>query len=105
MQRQISPFQDLISLIKLYSYFRKEKPDIVHSITPKAGLLSMMASRFAGVPHRLHTFTGLVFLTKRNNAKILILMDKILCWCATDIYPEGNGVKKDLENFNKPKNH
>lgn len=100
MQRQISPFQDLISLIKLYSYFRKEKPDIVHSITPKAGLLSMIASRFAGVPHRLHTFTGLVFPYKKGiMQKILILMDKILCWCATDIYPEGNGVKKDLEKF------
>lgn len=37
MQRQISPLKDLLSLIDLYLYFRKEKPFIVHSITPKAG--------------------------------------------------------------------
>lgn len=100
MQRQISPFNDLISLIKLYRYFRKEKPDIVHSITPKAGLLSMVAAKLAGVPNRLHTFTGLIFPNKKGLTQIvLILMDKLLCICATKIYPEGLGVKRDLENF------
>lgn len=100
MQRQISPLKDLLSLIDLYLYFRKEKPFIVHSITPKAGLLSMVAAKFAGVPHRVHTFTGLIFPYKKGfTQKILILMDKILCACATRIYPEGEGVKKDLERF------
>ena len=61
MQRKISPIQDLISLIQLYFYFRKERPTIVHSITPKAGLLSMIAAKLAGVPIRMHTFTGLIF--------------------------------------------
>jgi glycosyltransferase involved in cell wall biosynthesis len=108
MQRQISPFNDLISLIKLYNVFRKEKPDIVHSITPKAGLLGMTAAYFAGVPIRIHTFTGLVFPTRTGiMQKILILMDKILCKFATNIYPEGEGVKQDLLNYritNKPLN-
>lgn len=100
MQRQISPLKDLLSLIDLYLYFRKEKPFIVHSITPKAGLLSMVAAKFAGVPHRVHTFTGLIFPYKKGfTQKILIFMDKILCACATRIYPEGEGVKKDLERF------
>lgn len=100
MQRQISPFKDLKSLIQLYNYFRKEKPQIVHSITPKAGLLSMLAGKMAGVPIRIHTFTGLVFPYKTGKMQtLLIAMDKLLCWAATDIIPEGNGVKQDLIKF------
>ncbi len=49
MRRTITPISDLISLWKLYKYFKKEKPDIVHSITPKAGLLSMSAAYFSGL--------------------------------------------------------
>lgn len=100
MQRKISPFNDFVSLLKLYFYFKKEKPDIIHSITPKAGLLSMIAGKMAGVPVRMHTFTGLVFPYKKGLIqKLLIAMDKILCYCATDIYPEGKGVKNDLVKF------
>lgn len=106
MQRRISPIKDLISLIKLYFYFKKEKPQIIHSITPKAGLLSMVAGYFAGVPIRIHTFTGLIFPTKKGKVqKLLIFMDRLLCRCATHIYPEGQGVLKDLVNYkitNKP---
>lgn len=100
MQRSISPFKDLIALWKLFWLFRKEKPQIVHSITPKAGLLSMAAACFAGVPIRIHTFTGLIFPSKEGILKkILILMDKVLCRFATNIYPEGNGVKQDLIKY------
>lgn len=100
MQRGISPFKDLISLFKLYQRFKIEQPTIVHSITPKAGLLSMLAAKFAGVPIRMHTFTGLIFPTKKGfMQKLLIWMDRLLCWAATNIYPEGNGVKNDLINF------
>lgn len=101
MNRTIAPISDIISLVKLYQLFKKEKPFIVHSITPKAGLLSMVAGKCAGVPIRMHTFTGLIFPTKTGFLKrILILMDKILCWHATHIYPEGNGVRNDLLAFN-----
>ncbi|MFV0185228.1 glycosyltransferase family 4 protein [Empedobacter falsenii] len=101
MQRGISPVKDLISLIQLYKVFVKEKPQIVHSITPKAGLLSMLAAKLAGVPIRIHMFTGLLFPTKKGiSQKIFIKMDQLLCWAATNIYPEGNGVKQDLINYN-----
>ncbi|MDG2431249.1 glycosyltransferase family 4 protein [Flavobacterium sp.] len=97
MQRAIRPFHDMISLWKLYQLFRTEKPQIVHSITPKAGLLSMLAAYFAGVPIRVHTFTGLIFPSKVGSMqKLLIFMDKLLCKCATHVYPEGQGVKNDL---------
>lgn len=100
IQRNISPFKDVVSLIQLYFYFKKEKPIIVHSITPKAGLLSMLAGKMAGVPIRMHMFTGLIFPTKTGKIqKLLIKMDQLLCWCATNIYPEGNGVKNDLISY------
>lgn len=100
INRKISPFQDLKSLFKLYRIFKTEEPFIVHSITPKAGLLSMMAAYLARVPHRLHTFTGLVFPTSHGLMKqLLIFFDKVICFCATKIYPEGNGVKNDLIQY------
>lgn len=106
MQRTISPIKDLVTLWKLYRLFCNEKPKIVHSITPKAGLLSMTAAYFARVPIRIHTFTGLIFPSKTGIFQsLLILMDKFLCYFATNIYPEGEGVKKDLISYritNKP---
>ncbi|SFI09438.1 glycosyltransferase family 4 protein [Halpernia frigidisoli] len=101
MQRQISPLKDLVSLYRLYIYFKKEKPDIIHSITPKAGLLSMIAGKLANVPVRMHTFTGLIFPSKKGFLKlILINMDRLLTSCGTDIFPEGEGVKSDLLKYN-----
>lgn len=100
MERGISPIKDLRSLFKLFFQLRVEKPIIVHSITPKAGLLTMLAARFAGVPIRIHTFTGLIFPSKKGfTQRLLIFMDKLLCNTATHIYPEGNGVKDDLINY------
>lgn len=100
MERHISPFRDLRSLFGLIRVFRREKPTMVHSMTPKAGLLSMMAAWFCRVPVRVHTFTGLVFPTATGlTQKILILTDRITCACATHIVPEGEGVKNDLINY------
>lgn len=100
MERRISPFKDIRSLLQLIKVFRSEKPDMVHSMTPKAGLLCMVAARIAKVPVRVHTFTGLVFPTAKGiKRKILMLTDKITCACATHVVPEGEGVKNDLKNF------
>lgn len=98
MRRHISPLHDLVSLWQLFWLFRREKPDMVHSITPKAGLLSMIAGKLAGVPIRLHTFTGLIWPTARGlKRKILVVTDKLLCACATHLNPEGQGVAHDLQ--------
>ena len=100
MERHISPLKDLKSLFGLIRVFQKEKPTMVHSMTPKAGLLSMMAAWFCRVPVRVHTFTGLVFPTATGlTQRILILTDRITCACATHIVPEGEGVKNDLLNY------
>lgn len=98
MERRVSPLKDLLSLIKLVSVMKKERPDMVHSMTPKAGLLCMMAARMANVPVRVHTFTGLVWPTATGlSRKILMMTDRITCACATHVVPEGEGVKQDLQ--------
>jgi len=100
MERHIAPLKDLKSLFGLIRVFRREKPTMVHSMTPKAGLLSMIAAWACRVPVRVHTFTGLVFPTSSGlTQKILILTDRITCACATHIVPEGEGVKNDLIKY------
>ncbi len=99
MERHISPLKDLVSLWRIIKTFRREKPDIVHSMTPKAGLLCMMAGWMTGVPVRVHTFTGLVFPSATGlKRRILIATDRLTCRCATHVIPEGEGVKNDMLN-------
>lgn len=99
MERHISPFKDLKSLWRMWRVMRREKPEIVHSITPKAGLISMLAGWMARVPIRIHTFTGLVFPTSTGlKRRILMATDWLTCACATHVIPEGEGVKADLLN-------
>ena len=97
MERHISLSKDIVSLWKLIKVFRKEKPDIVHSMTPKAGMLCMLTAWICRVPVRIHTFTGLVWPTASGlKRKILMVTDWLTCACATHVIPEGEGVKTDL---------
>ena len=105
MERHISLFRDLTSLIKLIGVFLKEKPFMVHSMTPKAGMLCMLAAWITRVPRRVHTFTGLVWPTSIGlKRRILMATDWLTCACATHIIPEGKGVMNDLQSHitNKP---
>lgn len=99
MERHISLVSDLRSLWQMYRALRQERPDLVHSMTPKAGLITMAAAWMARVPHRVHTFTGLVWPTATGvKRRILMATDWITCACATHVIPEGEGVKNDLLN-------
>lgn len=99
MKRHISPFHDVVSLCHLIRIFLKERPTMVHSMTPKAGLLCMIAAWLTRVPVRVHTFTGLVFPTSTGlKRRLLMYTDAITCACATHVIPEGEGVMKDLRN-------
>lgn len=100
MERHISLIKDFTALCRLIVLFAKEQPYIVHSMTPKAGLLAMVAAWITRVPVRIHTFTGLVFPTSTGfMQKLLMAMDGITCACATFINPEGQGVARDLKRF------
>lgn len=99
MQRHISPLKDLVSLWRMIRVFRREKPAMVHSMTPKAGLICMLAAKLTGVPVRVHMFTGLVFPTSTGlKRRVLMATDRLTCACATHVIPEGEGVKNDLLN-------
>lgn len=94
MKRSISPVNDIISFWKLFWLFRKEKPQIVHSHTPKAGFLSMAAAWFAGVPVRLHTIAGLPLLeTSGIKRTILNIVEKVTCLFANKLYPNSYGLR------------
>lgn len=104
MTRTITPFKDLVALYKLICFFRREKPDIVHTHTPKAGLLGMMAAKIAGVSHRLHTVAGMP-LTVASGAKRQLLnqIERLTYACATKVYPNSYGLEKIIldEKFTK----
>lgn len=88
MTRKITPFADVRCLWLLYRFFKKEKPDIVHSHTPKAGLLAMIAAKMAGVKIRIHTIAGLRFMTSRGmTRKVLVFMEKMTGRAATHVWP------------------
>lgn len=97
MKRNISILSDLKCLWILIKIFKKEHPYIVHTNTPKGSLLSMLAAKITNVPHRIYTITGLRYQGATGLLRILLKqMERITCWCANKINPEGEGVKRCL---------
>ena len=95
MTRQITPVKDLISLIKLIRLFKKEKPAIVHTHTPKAGILGMLGSYLAGVPIRLHTVAGMPLMESKGVKHcILEAVEKLTYACAIKVYPNSTGLEQ-----------
>jgi glycosyltransferase involved in cell wall biosynthesis len=93
MTRQITPFRDLLALWRLTRLFKKLRPDIVHSHTPKAGLLAMLAAKFTRVPVRIHTIAGLRFMTVRGmTRKVLVSMEKLTGWAANHVWPNSQSL-------------
>ena len=86
--RTLSPFKDLKALWQLIRLIKKEKPDIVHTHTPKAGLLGMMAAKFTGVKLRMHTVAGMPLMEASGSTKkILRITEKVTYFCAHKVYP------------------
>lgn len=100
MTRGIHPMHDFLSIFRMLVVLLKVRPDIVHSYTPKAGLVTMLAAFICRVPIRVHTFTGLIFPTQSGlKRKLLVWTDRLICACSTHVVPEGEGVKNDLVRF------
>ena len=99
MTRKITPIRDFFSLIKMILILIKEKPDLVHSHTPKAGVIAMLASRICRIPHRIHTVAGLPLMeTSGIKKKFLIFVQWLTYICATKICPNSYGLKKFIED-------
>jgi glycosyltransferase involved in cell wall biosynthesis len=107
LTRKITPFKDLIATYHLYRLFRREKPFIVHTHTPKAGITGMLAAKLAKVPHRLHTVAGLPLLESKGlKRKLLDIVEKTTYKCSTLVLPNSFGLKQiiiDLKFTNQSK--
>ena len=93
MTRKITPLQDLRCLLQLIRFLRKDKPHIVHTHTPKAGIVGMLAAFIAGVPLRMHTVAGLPLMEAKGLKKsILYAVERLTYRCATHVYPNARGL-------------
>jgi glycosyltransferase involved in cell wall biosynthesis len=95
MTRKITPWQDLVCLWKIIRIMRQVRPHIVHTHTPKAGLLGMLAAWYCRVPVRMHTVAGLPLMETRGlTRRLLEVVEKITYWCAHRVYPNAEGLKE-----------
>ena len=87
--RKTAPCSDLKHVLQLLILILKVKPVAIHSITPKAGLLAMMAGFVAGVPNRWHTFTGQVWATRKGLARYLLrIVDRLVVRLASQVFAD-----------------
>ena len=97
IEREPSPVYDLKALWALVRYFRSNQFDVVHSVTPKAGLLAMTAATFARVPVRIHTFTGQVWANRSGLQRTLLkAFDTWLAAMATHILVDSESQRAFL---------
>ena len=95
--RDITIINDLRTLLHLCSYFKKMKFDAVHTVTPKAGLLGILASRLVGIPNRIHIFTGQVWHTQKGVYKyFLMFLDRFTVWNSTHVLVDGQSQRQFL---------
>ncbi len=93
--RKIEPLKDIFSLVRLWLFFRRSSFDIVHSTTPKAGLLCAVAARIAGVPVRLHTFTGQAWVGMTGVKRFLSKgSDRLIALLNTHCYADSQSQKE-----------
>lgn len=98
IERDVSPFRDLRAFLFLFSFFRAEKFSAVHSITPKAGLLAMLAARFAEIRFRHHTFTGQVWVNRSGIARrMLKIFDRLIVQLASNVFTDSPSQCRFLE--------
>ena len=94
MKRTIAPIDDLLAVYNLYKILKKERPHIVHTHTPKAGVIGMLASKLAGVKHRFHTVAGMPLLVATGPKRMLLnFVEKLTYKCATKVFPNSYGLK------------
>jgi glycosyltransferase involved in cell wall biosynthesis len=97
--RKISLIQDMKSLFALFFYFKKQKFDVVLSVTPKAGLLAMLASFLIKTPKKIHFFTGQVWVNKTGIRLFLLKnIDKLVAKLTTNILVAGDSQRDFLIN-------
>lgn len=95
--RKPNLFSDLRALIRIYYLIRRVQPDVVHTISPKAGLIGAIAGSMAGVPIRVHTFTGQVWANKKGASRTMLMMlDKVIGRFCTHTLTDSESQKNFL---------
>lgn len=98
IERGISISKDLRSVWQARRYFKQMKFDAVHSVTPKAGLVTALAGKLAGIKHRTHIFTGQVWATSTGLMRwMLKSIDKVIAHCDNHIMVDGKSQRAFLE--------
>jgi glycosyltransferase involved in cell wall biosynthesis len=101
MTRKITPFKDLVSLVKLVSFLKKERPLIIHSHTPKAGIIAMLASTITNIPIRLHTVGGLPLMEATGfKKKLLEFIEKLTYSLSTFVFTNSYGLYNQIIDNN-----
>jgi len=90
MKRAVTPFSDLVALVRLYRLFRRERFDLIHTHTPKANFLGQLAAWLARVPRRVITVHGFYFYDgmPKWERRFYILLEKISSRCAHWIFSQ-----------------
>lgn len=98
LTRTLSPLKDLISLFKAIRLIRELKPDIVHTHSPKAGIIGMIAAWFCRVPVKIHTVAGLPLMEAVGfKRKLLIQVERVAYSCADFVLPNSLRQKEYIE--------
>jgi glycosyltransferase involved in cell wall biosynthesis len=101
MTRKITPFKDLVSLVQLVSFLKKERPLIIHSHTPKAGIIAMLASKITNIPIRLHTVGGLPLMEATGSKrKLLELIERLTYSLSTFVFTNSYGLYNQIIDNN-----
>ena len=94
LTRQITPIKDLLAIWKTYWLIRTLRPNIVHTHTPKAGMVGMIAAWLARVPIRLHTVAGLPLMERVGlTQQLLMMVERMTYWFATGVFPNSFGLQ------------
>ncbi len=109
LSRSVKPLQDLKALLKLFIFLKKEQFLVVHTITPKAGLIGMIAAFLAGIKIRIHTYTGQIWVTRKGMICLLLKnIDRVIAFLTTHAYADSPSqrnflIKKKIIPSNKIK--
>lgn len=94
IERKISLYHDVRAVVSLWFLFRKERYDAVHSLTPKAGLLAMTAAFLAGIPFRIHTFTGQMWANMAGIGRYFFkTLDRLIAFNATHVLVDSHSQR------------
>ena len=99
IERKIAPWKDLRAVLEIWRQLRRDRPELLQTVTPKAGLLGMLAGRLVGVPIRVHTFQGQVWATATGVKRHLFrLIDKLIAGLSTAVLADSRTQLEFLRN-------